>query len=425
MTKGESVMRVLIAGIDGYLGWSLAQHLAARGHEVGGADIFFRRRWVEEMGSWSATPISSFPDRLAAFRERFGTDLIFWEGDLRDYAVVEHIFTDFRPHAIVHLGECPSAPYSMVDVQHAVFVQTNNIVSTFNLLFAMRDLQPEAHLVKLGTMGEYGTPNVDIPEGFFAVDYRGRQDTLPFPRQAGSWYHWSKVHGSNNIMFACRLWGLRATDVMQGVVFGTRIDGPEQDERFLTRLDFDQAFGTAINRFCCQAVIGHPLTPFGRGHQRRGFLPLRDSMQCLTLALENPPKAAEYRVFNQFEEVYDITELASKVQRVARDVGLDAVIRNLLNPRKELEDHYYNPDHSALLDLGYEPTHDVEQEIHVMLEDLIRYRDRIEAKRDALIPDVRWDGPRRKVPFIDVPVDGTALPASLKERLPQTEIAHR
>lgn len=393
-------MRIFIAGMDGYLGWSLAQYLTARGHEVAGADCFFRRQWVEEMGSWSATPIRPMKERLQAFRERFGKELRFWEGDLREYGLVEQIFREFQPDAIVHFGECPSAPYSMVDVHHAVFVQTNNITTTFNLLFAMRDIRPQAHLVKLGTMGEYGTPNVDIPEGFFEIEYRGRRDRLPFPRQAGSWYHWSKVHGSNNIMFACKIWNLRATDIMQGVVFGTRIDEMGNDERLLTRLDFDQAFGTAVNRYCCQAVIGHPLTPFGKGRQKRGFLPLRDSMQCLTLALENPPKAGEYRVFNQFEEVYDVTELALKVQKVAGELGLEVEVRNLENPRQEMEEHYYNPDHQHLFDLGYQPTHDVEAEMRIMLRDLMKYRDRIEAKREVLIPDVRWDGRREKVRFL-------------------------
>jgi UDP-sulfoquinovose synthase len=393
-------MRVFIAGIDGYLGWTMAQYLAARGHEVAGADLFLRRRWVEEMGSWSATPIRPMAERLTAFERRFGTPLRFWEGDLREYALVERIFREFQPDAVVHFGECPSAPYSMVDVEHAVFVQTNNITTTFNLLFAMRDIRPRAHLIKLGTMGEYGTPNVDIPEGFFEIEYRGRRDRLPFPRQAGSWYHWSKVHGSNNIMFACKLWNLRATDIMQGVVFGTRIDEMNGDEALLTRLDFDQAFGTAINRFCCQAVIGHPLTPFGKGHQRRGFLPLRDSMQCLTIALHNPPLPGEYRVFNQFEEVYDVTELAQKVKTVAASIGLPTRVQNLENPRMELEEHHYAPDHKHLLDLGYKPTQDVEAEIELMLYDLNRYRDRIEARQEALIPDVRWRGPREKVRFL-------------------------
>jgi UDP-sulfoquinovose synthase len=395
-------MRVFIAGIDGYLGWPLALFLTARGNEVAGADIFFRRKWVEEMGSHSATPIYSMRDRLKAFREHFGKDLRFWEGDLRDYGFVERIVREFQPDSIVHLGECPSAPYSMVDVNHAVFVQTNNITTTFNLLFAIRDIRPEVHLVKLGTMGEYGTPNIDIPEGFFEIEYRGRRDRLPFPRQAGSWYHWSKVHGSNNVMFACKIWNLRATDIMQGVVFGTRIDEMGDDERLLTRFDFDQAFGTVVNRYCSQAVIDHPLTPYGIGYQRRGFLPLRDSMQCITLAVEKPPQRGEYRVLNQFEEVYDVTDLALKVQKVARELGLKCELRNLENPRKEMEEHYYTPDHQNLFDLGYQPTHDVEAELRIMLRDLMKYRDRIEAKRDIIIPDVRWDGRREKVRFLHI-----------------------
>jgi UDP-sulfoquinovose synthase len=393
-------MRVFIAGMDGYLGWTLAQYLTARGHEVAGADAGFRRSWVAEMGSQSATPIVDMPERLRAFKERWGVAPYYKDGDLTNWDFVKQMFEEFQPEAVVHLGECPSAPYSMIDAKHATWVQINNITSTFNFLYAIRDITPEAHLVKLGTMGEYGTPKVDIPEGFFEVEFRGRKDVLPFPRQAGSWYHWSKVHGSNNIMFACRIWGLRSTDVMQGVVYGTRIDEMGDDERLLTRLDFDQSFGTAINRFCCQAVIGEPMTPFGKGHQKRGFLPLRDSMQCLTLAVENPPQAGEYRVFNQFEECYSIYELAEKVQHVAGQQGIDAIIRPLENPRKELEEHHYNPDHQRLLELGYQPTHDMEAELQIMLRDLAKYRDRIEAVKEVLIPDIRWDGTRRKSQYL-------------------------
>ncbi len=393
-------MRVLIAGVDGYLGWALTQHLIMRGHEVAGIDLFLRRDWVAEMGSQSATPIRRMTERLAAFREIYGRNLIFRKGDLRDYDCVLNFLKSFQPEAIVHLGEMPSAPYSMLDVHHAVFTQFNNIGGTLNLLFAMRDCCPEAHLVKLGTMGEYGTPNVDIPEGFFEIEYRGRKEKLPFPRQAGSWYHQSKVHDSNNITMACKFWKLCSTDVMQGVVFGTRIDKMPEDERLLTRFDFDQCFGTVINRYCAQAVVGKPLTPFGKGGQRRGFLPLRDSMQCLTLAVENPPAKGEYRVFNQFEELYNVSELAEKVKRAAADLGLHVTIRPIENPRIEMEEHYYNPDHKHLLDLGYTPTHDIEQEIRITLQDLLKYKDRILVREEALDPDIRWDGSRRKSSYL-------------------------
>ena len=393
-------MRVFIAGVDGYLGWTLGMYLTARGHTVAGADCYFRRDWVAEMGSQSATPIRRMTERLQAFRENFGTNLQFIRGEMSDYNFVWNFFRSFQPEAIVHLAEMPSAPYSMIDVHHSVFTHTNNLVGTLNILHAMRDNCPDAHLVKLGTMGEYGTPNVDIPEGFFDIEYRGRKDTLPFPRQAGSWYHQTKVHDTNNIMMACRIWGLRSTDIMQGVVFGTRIDEMGDDERLLTRFDFDQSFGTAINRFCAQAVIGQPLTLYGVGHQKRGFLPLRDSMQCLTIATENPPENGAYRVFNQFQEVHDLTDLATKVKKVADGLGLNVEVRHVENPRREMEEHYYNPDHQHLLDLGYKPTHDTETEMAMILKDLMTWRHRIEARAHALIPDIRWDGSRRKVDFL-------------------------
>jgi UDP-sulfoquinovose synthase len=393
---------MFIAGMDGYLGWSLAQHLAARGHVVAGADALYRRSWVEEMGSVSAIPIAPIDVRLGALRENTGQGIPFWKCDLRDYKIVEQIFREFEPEAVIHLGECPSAPYSMIDRDHTTFVQMNNLMTTFNLLFAMRDICPQAHLLKLGTMGEYGTPNVAIPEGFFEVEYRGRKDRMPFPRQAPSWYHWSKVHGSNNIMFACKIWGLRATDVMQGVVFGTCTSSMSEDPRLRTRLDFDQAFGTAINRFCCQAVIEHPLTPYGEGGQVRGFLPLRDSMQCLTLGLENPPEAGEYRVFNQFEETYQIRDLAHVVQNAALTLGLKADVAPVENPRKVIErqNHYFAPDHNRLKELGYRPTRDVPGEVQEMLKDLLPHQRRIAQHQQALLPDVHWDGARRPVEYL-------------------------
>ena len=394
-------MRVFIAGVDGYLGWTLSQYLTARGHEVAGCDSYFRRDWVAEMGSQSATPIRRMTDRLQSFRVRYGKNLQFVKGDLTDFNFIWNFLRAFKPEAIVHLAEMPSAPYSMIDVHHSVFTQTNNLVGTINLLYVMKEVCPDAHLVKLGTMGEYGTPKIDIPEGFFEIEYRGRKDYLPFPRQAGSWYHQTKVHDTNNIMMACKLWGLRSTDIMQGVVYGTRIDEMGDDEGLLTRFDFDQCFGTAINRFCAMAVIEVPITPFGKGHQKRGFLPLRDSMQCMTIALENPPKKGEYRVFNQFEEVYDITELAQKVKKVAdNEFGLEVALRNVENPRMEMEEHYYNPDHQHLLDLGYKPTHDMEAELKIMLKDLITYKSRVLARAHAIVPDVRWDGRRQKVEYI-------------------------
>jgi len=389
-------MKILILGMDGYLGWSLAQFMTARGYEVAGADMFFRRNWVMEMQSHSAIPIADMRDRLNSFKKKWGETPYFEAGDLTEWNFVSKLFKHFQPHCVVHLGECPSAPYSMIDVHHATSVQRNNLMSTLNVIYAINEYTPDAHLIKLGTMGEYGTPDLDIPEGFFEVEFRGRKETMPFPRNAGSWYHWSKVHGSNNIMFACRLLGIRATDIMQGVVFGTQIDEMAGDEKLFTRLDFDEAFGTIINRLCCQAVIGHKLTLYGEGHQKRSFLPLRDSMQCLTLVAENPPEKGEYRVFNQFDEVYDIMEMAQRVAKVGSDFGLNTEIYNIENPRLEKEQHYYNPDRQNLINIGYQPTHDLESELRIMIPDLIRYKDRIEEVKDVLVPSIRWSGKRRR-----------------------------
>lgn len=382
-------MEVLIAGMDGYLGWTLAMYLINRGHKVVGVDNFSRRKNVEEIGSWSATPIQNMDERLKAFKEIHGRDIAFYEGDLREYHFVREIVKKHKPDTIVHFGEQPCAPYSMIDVDHAIFTMTNNIVGTMNILYAMHQVSPHTHLLKLGTMGEYGTPNIDIPEGFFEIEFRGRKDRLPFPRQAGSWYHQTKVHDTHNITFACKIWDLRSTDIMQGVVYGTRTDDMT-DDRLLTRFDFDEVWGTALNRFCAQAVIGHPLTPYGLGEQKRGFIALRDSMQCLTLATENPPDKGEYRVFNQFDEMYTINELAGKVQKIGSRLGHDVKIDHPENPRVEAEKHYYKPDHEKLYELGFNPVHTLEEELEIMFGDLKKFKERIVAKKDRILPTVYW-----------------------------------
>jgi UDP-sulfoquinovose synthase len=379
----------MIMGIDGYLGWTLAMYLSGRGHEVSGVDNQCRRKIVNEIGSYSATPIKSIEERIKTYEKLSGKKLTFYGGDLTHYDFTDLVIKKERPETIVHLGEIPSAPYSMIDVEHCNYVQMNNIIGNNNILFAMHKHAPECHLLKLGTMGEYGTPNVDIPEGFFEVEYRGRKDRLPFPRQPGSWYHLTKVHDTHNIIFACKIWGLRSTDIMQGVVHGIITDDM-LDDALLTRFDFDEVFGTALNRFCAQAVIGHELTPYGKGGQTRGYIALRDSMQCLTLASENPPEEGEYRTFNQFEECYSVNELAEHVVNVAGESGIEPKIWNIENPRIEAEDHYYNPDHDRLKKLGFKPTNTLDDELRLTIPKLIEYKERIEAKRDKIMPTIFW-----------------------------------
>jgi len=382
-------MKVLITGIDGYSGWPLALHLLARGHEVVGADNFVTRKRVNEVGSWSATPIPSFPNRQKAVREIMGKELGFHKGDLTNYQFVHEMLAQEKPDAIVHLAEQRSAPYSMIDVHHAVTTQVENLTGTLHLLYAIRDTCPQAHLVKMGTMGEYGTPNTDIPEGFFETEFHGRKDYLPFPRQAGSWYHWSKVFDSGDVMFASKIFGIAATDVMQGVIYGVRT--PEiTDRRLLTRFDFDETWGTALNRFIAQAVLGLPITPYGKGEQRRGFLALEDSMQSLRLAVENPAQPGEYRVFNQFDASYSVNELAETTAKVAREFKLSPTIEHPPDPRVELEQHYYNPIHEHLPALGYRRTRELEEVIREIFHDLVHFRRRLEAKRHVVQPTVQW-----------------------------------
>jgi UDP-sulfoquinovose synthase len=381
-------MRVLILGGDGFCGWPTALHFSARGHQVVIVDNMSRRRWDEELGTSSLTPIASLEERVAAWERLTGQRIETVTGDLTDFDVVRGVFEGFAPDAIVHYGEQRSAPYSMIDREHAVFTQVNNVVGTLNVLYAIRDVVPEAHLIKLGTMGEYGTPNIAIEEGYIEIEHEGRRDVLPYPKQPGSMYHLSKVHDSHNIVFACRAWGLRATDLNQGVVYNVATEETEQHDALANRFDYDGIFGTALNRFVVEAAAGHVLTVHGEGGQTRGFLDLRDTVRCVELAALNPAEPGRMRVFNQFTEQFSVLQLAEHVQRVAARLGLDARIEHVENPRVELEQHYYHAKHTHLLDLGLEPHLLSDETIEHLLRTAIRYRDRIMLER---IPaKVQW-----------------------------------
>jgi UDP-sulfoquinovose synthase len=275
----------------------------------------------------------------------------------------------------------------MIDRQHAVMTQTVNVTGTLNILFAMRDIVPNAHLVKLGTMGEYGTPNIDIEEGYIEIEHNGRRDVLPYPKQPGSFYHLSKVHDSDNIAFACRIWGLRATDLNQGVVYGNAVE-TAGDPELVNRFDYDGLFGTVLNRFCVEAVIGHPLTVYGAGGQTRSFIDLRDTVACVELSIANPPDPGRLQIFNQFTETFGVLELAERVQRVAQERGLAATIEHRDNPRVEREAHYYHAKNTSLLALGLQPHLLDDATIGAMLDLAAAHRDRIDMQ--LIAPNVRW-----------------------------------
>ncbi|MDP6606494.1 MAG: NAD-dependent epimerase/dehydratase family protein [Dehalococcoidia bacterium] len=381
-------MRILILGGDGYLGWPTALHFSVRGHEVAVVDNMLLRQMHTERGTESLTPIQSLQERVATWRQRSELDIHTFIGDLTDGEFTDHVVREFAPEAIVHYGEQPSAPYSMIDRQHAVFSQTNNVTGTLNVLFAMRDHAADCHLVKLGTMGEYGTPNIDIEEGYIEIEHRGRKDTLPFPKMPGSFYHLSKVHDSHNIHFACRTWGLRATDLNQGIVYGIETDETAGDEELITRFDYDEAFGTVLNRFCVQAVIGHPLTVYGEGGQQRGFINIRDTLQCVDLAVSNPADGGNFRVFNQFTEVFSVLELAETVRAAGAQRGIDVAVEHLPDPRVEAEHHYYNPRADRLRELGLVPRLLSDELMQSMLGIIERYQDRVIER--AILPTTSW-----------------------------------
>ena len=390
--------RLLILGGDGYLGWPTALRFSARGHEVALVDNFNRRRWHREHGTASLTPIRELDERIEAWREVSDKQVRRYVGAVEDGEFLDEVVAEVRPEAVVHYGQQPSAPYSMMSRERAVETQHTNVIGNLNLLFSMRDHCPDAHLVKLGTMGEYGQPGIDIEEGYIEIEHKGRKDTLPFPKLPGSLYHCSKVHDSTNIHFACRTWGLRATDLNQGVVYGIQTEETEGDERLITRFDYDEIFGTVLNRFCVQAVIGHPLTVYGSGHQTRGFLNIRDTLNCVELAVANPAAAGEFRVFNQFTEQFSVLELAELVKHAAEHLGYEVAIDHVENPRVEKEEHYYNAVNTKLLDLGLEPTLLKEELIESVLHAVERYKEHV--IESSIDPHTRWN-----------PADGAKTPA--------------
>jgi len=381
-------LKILILGGDGYLGWPTAMYLSNRGHQVGVLDNFAKRRWEMELNVEPLIPILTLHDRIKVWGEVTGRTVELFVGDLRHYEVVKNVVQTFKPDAIVHYGEQPSAPYSMMDHNRAAFTQTNNIVGTLNLLWVLRNYAPECHLVKIGTMGEYGTPDIDIEEGFLEIEYKGRKDVLPYPKQPSSLYHLSKVHDSHNILFACRTWKLRSTDLNQGVVYGIETDETALDPRLATSFHYDEVFGTVLNRFCVQAVAGIPLTVYGRGGQLRGFLNIRDTLRCVELSILNYPQAGEYRVFNQFTEIFNVLQLAELVKTSGERSDLAVEIDHLENPRVEAEQHYYNARHQKLVDLGLLPHLLSNVLLSSMLDHIKEHAHRI--KKDIILPKVHW-----------------------------------
>lgn len=383
-------MKVLVIGGDGYCGWATALYLSNKGYDVGILDSLVRRHWDAELCTETLTPIAPIQTRLQRWKDLTGKTIDLFIGDINNYEFLKQAMLTFQPDSVVHFGEQRSAPFSMIDREHAVLTQVNNVVGTLNLLYVMHDHFPNCHLVKLGTMGEYGTPNIDIEEGYITIEHNGRKDTLPYPKQPGSFYHLSKVHDSHNIHFACKIWGLRATDLNQGVVYGVLTEETGMDELLINRLDYDGVFGTALNRFCIQAAIGYPLTVYGKGGQTRGFLDIRDTVRCVEIAIANPAQAGEFRVFNQFTEMFSVGDLAMMVKKAGNALGLNVEINHLENPRIEKEEHYFNAKNTKLIDLGLQPHYLSDSLLDSLLNFSVKYKGRVDEQQ--ILPKVKWKG---------------------------------
>jgi UDP-sulfoquinovose synthase len=381
-------MRVLILGGDGYLGWPTAMRFARKGYEVCVMDNYLRRRIARETSSEALVSVPNLHDRAALWKATSGTAIHVVIGDCADYRVMSEVFADFRPEAVIHYAEQPSGPYSMIGFEEAKRTLDNNLGTTFNVIWAVLEHAPDCHVIKLGTMGEYGTPNIDIEEGWLDVEHNGRKHTFLYPRQASTLYHTTKVLDTDLLWFYVRAHGLRVTDLMQGPVYGLSTTEAEADERLPPSFHYDDIFGTVVNRFLVQAVAGGPLTVYGKGGQIRGYLNLEDAVQCVELAVNNPAERGALRILNQFTEALSVNELAGRIQTVGNEMGLAVEIRSIENPRKEAEEHYYNPKHSGLLELGLEPHYMTGEVVAGMLEQVIKHKDRIDERK--ILPRVKW-----------------------------------
>jgi len=381
-------MRILILGGDGYLGWPTAMAFRSAGHDVCVVDNYLRRSLAAETQSDALMSNPRLPERTAIFKAASGLNVDFVEGDCCDFKFLGGVVQRFAPDAIVHYAEQPSGPYSMIGYDEARKTLSNNLEATFNVIWSVIEYAPTCHIIKLGTMGEYGTPKIDIEEGWIEIDHKGRRDKFLFPRQAGTLYHTTKVLDTDLLWFYVRMYGLRVTDLMQGPVYGLSTDEADLDSRLMPNFHYDDIFGTVVNRFIVQAVAGIPLTVYGKGGQTRGYLNLRDTLQCVALAAANPPDKGQLRILNQFTETFSVNELAERVHRVAIGMGLPVKVDHIDNPRKELEEHYYNPAHSGLLELGLQPHFMTDDVLAAMIERVLPYRDQIVA--DRVLPRVRW-----------------------------------
>lgn len=381
-------MRVFVLGADGYLGWPTCMFLSGKGYDVVGVDNYFRRNASVELDCEPLIPTPDLVRRAKTWESKTRKKIHVHIGDVTNYEFLLSLMKEYNPDVVIHYAEQPSAPYSMLNRDKAAFTLQNNLISTLNIVYAAKELNPDCHIIKLGTMGEYGTPNIDIEEGWIEIEHNNRKDRFLFPRQASSLYHTTKIQDTDLLWFYVRTWGLRVTDLMQGPVYGLSTEEADVDSSLMPNFHYDEIFGTVLNRFIVQAVAGYPLTVYGKGGQTRGYLNLKDTMQCVYLSVTSPAKKGELRIFNQVTETFSVNELAEKVQTVGKRIGYNTDIDHIKNPRKEKEEHYYNPKYTGLIELGLQPHYLTEEVLEEMFREVEKYKDNI--RKDKIFKGIKW-----------------------------------
>jgi UDP-sulfoquinovose synthase len=381
-------MKILVLGADGYLGWPTCMYFSAQGHEVVGIDNYFKRHACMELDCEPLIPTPNLLQRTKIWKEASGKKINIQIGDVTDYGFLLSVFKSYIPDTVIHYAEQPSAPYSMINREKAAQTIQNNLISTLNVAYAVKEVKPECHIIKIGTMGEYGTPDIDIEEGWLEITHKGRKNKFLFPRQASSLYHTTKIQDTDLLWFYIRMWGLRVTDLMQGPVYGISTNESDMEDRLLPNFHYDEIFGTVLNRFIVQAVAGYPLTVYGKGNQIRGYLNLKDTMQCVHLSAIEPAKPGELRIFNQITETFSVNDLAEKVRKVGKNLGYDVSIDHIRNPRVEKEEHYYNPSYTGLAELGLKPNFLTDEVISGIFRTVEKYKSGID--KGKIFKGIEW-----------------------------------
>jgi len=394
-------MNILILGGDGYLGWPTAMYFSQRGHDVTVVDNYFRRNACTELDTGMLYAVPTLLQRANIWHEKTGKEIKVVISDLSNPESMRKLFTgeakyawaindkfSGTPETVIHYAEQPSAPYSLMDYQKANMTLVNNLQVTNNLMWAVRDFSSDTHIIKLGTMGEYGTPNIDIEEGWLDIEHKGRTGKFLFPRQAGSLYHTTKIMDTDLLWFGVRMWDLKVTDLMQGPVYGIETEESLIDDRLNTIFNYDEVFGTIVNRFVTQAVVGYPLTVYGAGGQTRGYLNIKDTLQCVSASAEHSAEKGELRIFNQIMETFSVNQLADLTKKVGDQRGLNVEIKSISNPRKEAEEHYYNPTYQGLQDIGVTPNYLTEKVMNSLFDVVERHKGNI--RKDVIFKGIKW-----------------------------------